>query len=107
MGVADAAFHNHERARWKLDMDWRPFVRVSCPEAPDCGVPPFSSAAAAPRRHLRTCFAVMIVIAGSSVVAGNLALFAEFGRFYPGSVVAGGLVFVWGIVLCLRTILGD
>jgi hypothetical protein len=49
----------------------------------------------------------MIIIAGSSVVAGNLARFAEFGRFHAGHIVAGGLVYVFGMVLWLRTILGD
>jgi hypothetical protein len=49
----------------------------------------------------------MIIIAGSSFVAGDLARFAEFGRFPAGQIVVGGLVYVFGIVLWLRTILGD
>jgi hypothetical protein len=107
-GVADAPFHSsYERVCWKVCIGGSWFVPVSYYESQGHDVPWFSPAADASRRHLRTFFAVMILIAGSSVVGGNLARFAECGRFHVGQIAVGGVAYVFGIVLWLRTILDD
>ena len=95
---------DYEWARWKLGVGWR-FAGFH--DTPACRAPPFFVSCYAPHCHLKTFFAVMITLAGSSLVAGNLARSAEFGRFYAAHIAVGVIVFVSGIVLWLRTISGD
>jgi hypothetical protein len=68
----------------------------------------FAQLPSPPRHYMRLFLAVLVLIVGGTIIGGDPARFANFGYFhFPGHIAVGGILFLCGIVLWFRTILGD